>query len=216
MFFHLLNRTLWCRYIRMCSSAKQIRPLDGIKVIELEGYVPVPHCGLILSDFGAKVTVISRVAFFERSYGEKTVPIDEHCLTRGKELILLNLKTKDGLKKAREMILSSDVLLDPFRPGVLEKLGLDPVELLKDNKKLVVARLSGYGQTGDLSRTAGHDLNFASMSGLLPAMTAKVIPRPPYWPSANMVTGLAGGALTTAFGVVAALFNRCNNGDNLI
>ncbi|VDN41950.1 unnamed protein product [Gongylonema pulchrum] len=138
----------------MCSSAKQIRPLNGIKVIELEGYVPVPHCGLILSDFGAKVT------------GEKTLPIDEHCLTRGKELILLNLKTEDGLKKAREMILCSDVLLDPFRPGVLEKLGLDPVKLLKDNKKLVVARLSGYGQTGDLSRTAGHDLNFASMSGI--------------------------------------------------
>lgn len=189
----------------MCSgtSVKQIRPLEGIKVIELEGYAPVPHCGLMLSDFGAKVTVISK--------GEKA-PLIGQRLTRGKEFLVLNLKTKEGLKKARDLILESDVLLDPYRPGVLEKLDLDPVQLLQENKKLVVARLTGYGQTGDLAKTAGHDINYVAMSGLLPVMTAKTDPRPPYWPSANMIADLAGGGLTAAFGVVAALYNRCTNG----
>uniref|UniRef100_A0A914YU97 Uncharacterized protein n=1 Tax=Panagrolaimus superbus TaxID=310955 RepID=A0A914YU97_9BILA len=110
------------------------------------------------------------------------------------------------------MILNSDVLLDPYRPGVLEAIGLDPIKLLEENEKLIVARITGYGQTGELSKVAGHDINYVALSGLLPTIAG--YNRKPYWPPANLLADFAGGSLTTAFGIVAALVQRNSNGTN--
>ncbi|PAV62909.1 hypothetical protein WR25_26747 [Diploscapter pachys] len=126
--------------------------LAGIKVLELEGLAPVPHCGLLLADLGAQVTD-------DNQYPEQR-------LIRGKARESIDLKTKEGVLKLREMCRTSDVLLDPYRPGILEKMGLDPISLLSEvNKGLVICRLTGYGQTGDMSKEAGHDINYVSITG---------------------------------------------------
>ncbi|PAV69517.1 hypothetical protein WR25_11988 [Diploscapter pachys] len=130
--------------------------LAGIKVLELEGLAPVPHCGLLLADLGAQVTVISKD---DNQYPEQR-------LIRGKARESIDLKTKEGVLKLREMCRTSDVLLDPYRPGILEKMELDPISLLSEvNKGLVICRLTGYGQTGDMSKEAGHDINYVSITG---------------------------------------------------
>ncbi|CAJ0583464.1 unnamed protein product, partial [Mesorhabditis spiculigera] len=179
--------------------ATSIKPLKGVKVIEFGGLAPVPHCGLILADFGADVTVIEK-----KGGGEV-----EQRLNRGKKSIEVDLKSKDDLAKIRDSCLNSDVILDPYRPGVLEKLGLDPVELLKENKGLIVCRLTGYGQFGPMSQEAGHDINYAAITGLMPTLAGHN--RRP-WPPANLLADFAGGGLTAAFGIVSALFNRNSNG----
>ncbi|CAJ0933695.1 unnamed protein product, partial [Mesorhabditis belari] len=180
--------------------ATTIKPLIGVKVLEFGGLAPVPHCGLILSDFGAEVTVI------EKKGGGDV----EQRLGRGKKFIHANLKSKEDLMEIRKQCLKTDVILDPYRPGVLEKLGLDPVELLKENKGLVVCRLTGYGQVGAMSQEAGHDINYTAITGLLPTIAGHN--RNPPWPPANLLADFAGGGLTAAFGIVAALLNRANNG----
>ncbi|CAI5455103.1 unnamed protein product [Caenorhabditis angaria] len=173
--------------------------LAGIKVVELAGLAPVPYCGLILADFGADVTVV-----------DKKDSSHEQRLNRGKQLKELNLRDPADLKKIREMCRTSDVLLDPFRPGVLEKAGLDPSSLLEENKSLIICRISGYGQTGRMNQDAGHDINYVSMSGMLPTFTGKQASRP--WPPANMLADFAGGSLTAAFGIVSAIHARSKNG----
>uniref|UniRef100_A0A914ZDG2 Alpha-methylacyl-CoA racemase n=1 Tax=Parascaris univalens TaxID=6257 RepID=A0A914ZDG2_PARUN len=188
---------------------KKQRPLEGIKVIELSGLpaIPaavaaVPFCGLVLADFGADVTVV------KMAEGE----LLEHRLIRGKKIDVLNLKTSQGLKEVREICLKSDVLLDPYRPGVIEKAGLDPVQLLKENEKLIVARITGFGQTGELANRAGRELNYVSMTGLMPTMVGHSTARFPYWVPANILAGFAGGSMIGAYGILAALLQRQFNG----
>ncbi|KHN75964.1 CaiB/baiF CoA-transferase family protein [Toxocara canis] len=184
-------------------------PLEGIKVVELSGIpaIPtgvavVPFCGLILADFGADVTVI------KKAEGE----LLEYRLTRGKTLNVLNMQDSKDVKKVRSLCLESDVLLDPYRPGVIERAGLDPLQLLKDNEKLIVARITGFGQTGELSQRFGRELNYVSMSGLMPTFAGHSPARFPYWTPANLLAGFAGGSLMAAFGIVAALMQRSFNG----
>uniref|UniRef100_A0AC35GGS9 Uncharacterized protein n=1 Tax=Panagrolaimus sp. PS1159 TaxID=55785 RepID=A0AC35GGS9_9BILA len=174
-----------------------MKALNGIKVIELAGLAPVPFCGQILADFGASVTLVSK----------NGVGIEQKLL-RGKTQITMDYKKDFG--KLRSMIINSDVLLDPFRPGVLEAIGLDPIKLMEENEKLIVARITGYGQTGELSNAPGHDINYVALSGLLPTIAG--YNRKPYWPPANLLADFAGGSLTTAFGIVAALVQRNSNG----
>ncbi|KAE9547159.1 hypothetical protein FO519_009629 [Halicephalobus sp. NKZ332] len=176
--------------------SSSVRPLSGIKVIEIAGLAPVPLCGQILADFGAEVTLVSKKKDMEQR------------LIRGKKHISLDFKKE--LPTLRSMILNSDVLLEPYRPGVLEAIGLDPVDLMKENEKLIVARLTGYGQTGDLSREAGHDINYVSLSGLLPIVAGHN--RKPYWTPGNLLADFAGGGLTCAFGIMAALVQRNKSG----
>ncbi|GMT31823.1 hypothetical protein PFISCL1PPCAC_23120, partial [Pristionchus fissidentatus] len=177
----------------------RLLPLKGITVLELSGLAPVPHCGMVLADFGADVTVL-----------EKGGEVVEQRLNRGKKMVEVNLKSAEGVQRVRDMCSTADVLLDPYRPGVLEKLGLDPVQLLQANPGLIVCRLTGFGQDGALSQEAGHDINYTAISGILPTV-AGTRPVPP-WPPANLLCDFAGGALTAAFGVVAALFQRTTNG----
>uniref|UniRef100_A0A914ZK11 Alpha-methylacyl-CoA racemase n=1 Tax=Parascaris univalens TaxID=6257 RepID=A0A914ZK11_PARUN len=125
------------RFVSMATITHRIRPLDGIKVVELAGLAPAPLCGLILADFGADVTLVEKP-----TEDEGVVGFDQR-LTRGKKRITVDLKSEEGPKYVRNICTVADVLLDPFRPGVLEKLGLDPVELIKHNRGLIVARITG-------------------------------------------------------------------------
>ena len=131
-------------------------PLRGVKVIELAGLAPSPFCGMILADFGAAVTVVNRT--------QPTYQPD--VLGRGKRSIALDLKRPEGVDALRRMCAGADVLIEPFRAGVMEKMNLGPEALMKENPGLIYARLTGYGQHGPYARKAGHDINYLAISGM--------------------------------------------------
>ncbi|KAL9553705.1 hypothetical protein PS6_003789 [Mucor atramentarius] len=131
-------------------------PLDHITVFEMAGLAPAPFAGLIMADFGANVIRIDRSQGFNAD-----------VLTRNKRSIALDLKNPVAIKTLLELFKTADVLLDPFRPGVMEKLGLGPDVLLKQNPGLIYARLSGFGQHGPNAQTAGHDINYIAIAGAL-------------------------------------------------
>ncbi|XP_045785931.1 alpha-methylacyl-CoA racemase [Maniola jurtina] len=172
--------------------------LRGIKVVEMLGLAPGPFCGAILADFGASVTVVQKI---------DASPLD--VLSNGKRVISINLKCNEGVEIFKKLCAESDVLLDTFRPGVLEKLGLGPTSLMKENGKLIYARLTGYGQNGEFKYKAGHDINYVAMSGILSMLSKnQQPPRPPL----NIIADFAGGSLLCALGIVLALFERMKSG----
>ncbi len=183
-----------------------MRPLDGIKVIEMAGLAPTPYCGMLLADFGADVVTVDRL-----SKGEPEVlyVVTKNPFQRGKRSIRINLKTDEGLSIVRKMIRSSDVLLEPFRPGVMENLGLGPDEALDLNPGLIYARLTGWGQTGPYSGMAGHDINYIALSGALSLFRRKgERPLPP----CNILGDFAGGGMLCAMGILLALLERNSSG----
>lgn len=167
--------------------------------MELAGLAPVPFCGMILADFGAKVIRVDRT--------KVAMAVDTQG--RGKRSVALNLKTPEGVAVLRRLCVQSDVLLEPYRKGVMEKLGLGPEELLKENPRLIYARLTGYGQSGSYAAAAGHDINYLALSGLL-SMLGRSNDKP-YAPL-NLVADFAGGGLTCALGVLLALLERSQSG----
>lgn len=169
--------------------------LKGIKVIELAGLAPVPFCGMILSDFGATVLRIDKIG------GNS----DLDCLKNGKAQISINLKSPDGVSFIKRLCRTSDVLIEPFRSGVMEKLGLGPEILMKENPRLIYARLTGYGQNGSLSNAAGHDINYLALSGLL-SLFGRQGDKPIF--PVNLAADFGGGGLMCALGIVLALFER--------
>ncbi|CAB3258296.1 unnamed protein product [Arctia plantaginis] len=172
--------------------------LKGIKVIEMMGLAPGPLCGTILADFGASVTVV-----------QKMNPNPFEVMANGKRIINLNLKDTEGLNILKKLCDTSDVILDTYRPGVMEKLGLGPDILSKRNPRLIYARLTGYGQDGFYKDKAGHDINYVSMSGLLSLLGKnQEPPRPPL----NLLSDFAGGGVMCALGIVLALFERTKSG----
>ncbi|RZC38397.1 CoA transf 3 domain containing protein [Asbolus verrucosus] len=173
--------------------------LRGLKVLELAGLAPAPFCGMILADFGASVLRVDRVG----------ANADLDCLGNGKQSIALNLKHPDGVKIMRELCKSSDVLIEPFRKGVMEKLGLGPEILLKDNPRLVYARLTGYGQTGPFSKSAGHDINYVGLSGVL-SLFGRYNEKPIF--PVNLAADFGGGGLMCALGIILALYERHSSG----
>ncbi|XP_023951495.2 alpha-methylacyl-CoA racemase [Bicyclus anynana] len=172
--------------------------LRGIKVIEMLGLAPGPFCGAILSDFGASVTVVQKI---------ESSPVN--VLSNGKRTISLNLKSKEGIDIFKKLCAESDILIDTFRPGVLEKLGLGPTPLIEKNPKLIYARLTGYGQDGNYKEKAGHDINYIAMSGLLSMLSKNQ--QPPH-PPINIVGDFAGGSLMCSLGILLALFERAKSG----
>jgi len=172
--------------------------LKGLKVIEIAGLAPAPFCGMVLSDFGARVIRVDRL---------KAQNLDR--LSRGKESIAVNLKIESGVNIVKKLCQTADVLIEPFRPGVMEKLGLSPEVLLHDNPRLVYARLTGYGQTGPMAHKAGHDINYIAMSGIL-SRFGRHGERP--YPPVNVVADFAGGGLTCAMGIMMALLERTSSG----
>ena len=165
----------------------------------------MPYAGIILTDFGADVV---RVDPPKRS---GLALIGGFPLNRGKRSIAIDLKSKEGVALFRHLATTwADVVLDPFRPGVLEKLGLGPDSLIEANPRLVVARLTGYGQQKAMARDwAGHDINYMSLSGALGLVGRAG--SPPYAPL-NLVADFAGGGMLCAMGVVMALLERERSG----
>ncbi|XP_048455665.1 alpha-methylacyl-CoA racemase isoform X2 [Rhincodon typus] len=172
--------------------------LAGIRVIELAGLAPGPLCGMILADFGAKVVRIDRT---------RMAVVD--VLGRGKRSVALNLKKPEGAKVLKQLCNQSDVLIEPFRKGVMEKLGLGPEDLLSQNPKLIYARLTGFGQSGQYSQNAGHDINYIAVSGLLSKFGRKG--EKPYAPL-NVIADFAGGGVMCAMGIILALYERIRSG----
>ncbi|KAI0322543.1 CoA-transferase family III [Amylostereum chailletii] len=184
-------------------------PLAGIKVVEFAGLAPVPFAGLVLADFGASVVRV------DRHIRGGHQPVTQDILCRNKRSIAINIKSPQGLDVVRRLIRDADVLLDTFRPGVLEKLGLGPQTWLGEhgnkgeNEKLVFARIAGYDRHGPQSHLAGHDINYLAMSGVLSLLPGT--PEKPAFPL-NLLSDFAGGGLTCALGIVMALFERSRSG----
>jgi alpha-methylacyl-CoA racemase len=176
-------------------------PLAGLKVIELHAIGPVPFAGQLLRGLGADVTRISPPA--DPGLGVGMDPRFD-VSNAGKRPVAIDMKSADGRAQARALIDAADVLLEGFRPGVLERLGLAPAELLASNPRLVVGRLSGWGSRGPLSDRAGHDINYLAMAGLLHGIGTTETPVPPL----NVVGDYGGGAMHLAVGVLAQLVRR--------
>ena len=177
-------------------------PLKGVKIVEFAGIGPAPFCGMLLSDMGADIVRIDRPGT-----GAPGNPAD--ITTRGRRSISLNLKEESDVETALALIDKADGLIEGFRPGVMERLGLGPDTILKRNPKLVFGRMTGWGQTGTLAHAAGHDLNYIALTGALHAMGRKGEPPPP---PLNLVGDYGGGALYLAFGLCAGIINARSTG----
>ncbi|XP_034379409.1 alpha-methylacyl-CoA racemase [Arvicanthis niloticus] len=177
--------------------------LRGIRVVELAGLAPGPFCGMVLADFGAEVVRVDRLG----SMG------DPSSLARGKRSLALDLKRSRGGAVLRRLCARADVLLEPFRCGVMEKLQLGPETLLQDNPKLIYARLSGFGQSGIFSKVAGHDINYLALSGVLSKIGRSG--ENPY-PPLNLLADFGGGGLMCTLGIVLALFERTRSGQGQV
>lgn len=180
--------------------------LNDITVLELGGIGPVPLCGMLLADMGARVIRVDKL-------GGNPLAVPGDPTQRHRESIALNLRAPESIAALKAIIEKADVLLEGFRPGVLEKMGLSPDELTQLNPRLVVGRMTGWGQTGPRASTAGHDLNYLALSGVLHAMGAKDrVPAPPL----NMVADYGGGAMFLAVGVLGALLERHQSGQGQV
>ncbi len=171
-------------------------PLRGVRVVEMAGIGPGPFCGMLLADMGAEVVRIDRVG--ATGHGEARFDVNG----RGKHTVQVDLKSAAGVAQALELIAHADVLIEGFRPGVMERLGLGPDVCLQRNPRLVYGRMTGWGQFGPLAQAAGHDLNYIALSGMLGAMGR--VDEPPA-PPLNLVGDYGGGAMLLAFGVACAL-----------
>lgn len=170
-------------------------PLAGIRVLEIESIGPGPFTAMLLADLGANVLRVSRPAMTPR----RVNPVLERGRTGS---VTVDLKTESGREQVLALVEQADVLIEGFRPGVMERLGLGPEACLARNPRLVFGRVTGWGNTGPLAQRAGHDINYISISGALHAMgTAESGPMPPL----NLVGDYGGGGLLLAFGIVSAL-----------
>ena len=175
-------------------------PLDGLKVVEMAGLGPCPLAGQFLADLGAEVTLIVRKS------GKKADPTDIN--NRGKRSVALNLKSDAGVEAAMRLVERSDVLIEGFRPGVMERMGLGPAACSARNPRLIYGRMTGWGQTGPLSQMAGHDINYLGITGVLNAIGKADAPIPPL----NIGADYAGGTMFLLLGVLSALFERQSSG----
>jgi alpha-methylacyl-CoA racemase len=180
-------------------------PLHGIKVVELGGIGPVPFAGMLLADLGAKVLRIDR-----RGAGfDMPIPAENDTLQRGKHRMVVDLKHPEGAETVLNLIDDADVLLDSNRPGVLERLGLGPDVLLERNPRLVVGRMTGWGQDGPLAARAGHDPSYIALTGALHSIGRAG--GPPQLPL-SLVGDFGGGAMYLMTGVLSALLERTWSG----
>lgn len=175
-------------------------PLAGLKIIEMAGLGPCPLAGQLMADLGAEVVLIERAAGPDR-------PLDIN--NRNKASIALNLKAPEAVDIVLDLVERADVLIEGFRPGVMERLGLGPEVALGRNPALIYGRMTGWGQSGPLSNLAGHDLNYLAMTGAL--LMTGYADRPPS-PPLNLVADYGGGTMFLIFGVLSALFERARSG----
>jgi len=175
-------------------------PLKGIKVIEFAGIGPAPFCAMVLADLGADVVRIARPG---------SVVSAKEVTTRSRSTLYLDLRTDTGRCTAQAFAAEADLLIEGFRPGVMERLGLGPDELLAIQPRLVYGRMTGWGQHGPLSQAAGHDINYIALSGVLNAIGTP--DRPPV-PPLNLAGDFGGGGMLLAVGLLAALHEASRSG----
>jgi len=181
-------------------------PLAGIRVIEFEAIGPGPFAGMLLADMGADVLVVDRPAATD--LGLKRERWND-VMMRGRRSVTLDLKSPKGVEAALELVARADALIEGFRPGVMERLGLGPQAALARNPKLVYGRMTGWGQDGPLAPRAGHDINYIALAGVLHAFGHKgARPAPPL----NLVGDFGGGGMLLGFGILCALIEAQRSG----
>jgi len=181
------------------ASQPATGPLKGVRIVEFAGIGPGPFACMMLADMGAEVITLDRVG---ANKNMKSVS------GRGRKVVELDLKDKASIAQALDLLSNADVLIEGFRPGVMERLGLGPDVVLARNPRLVYGRMTGWGQTGPLASAAGHDINYISITGALAAIGGKDRPVPPL----NLVGDFGGGALYLVVGVLAALVEAGKSG----
>jgi alpha-methylacyl-CoA racemase len=174
-------------------------PLKGVKIIELAGIGPGPMCAMLLADLGATVLRIERKQAVDLGNPR---PLKFNLLLRNRKAIALDLKNPDAVAMVLDLVSDADGLIEGFRPGVVERLGLGPEDCFKRNPKLVFGRMTGWGQEGPLAMAAGHDLNYIAITGALHSIGRKG--QPPT-PPLNLLGDYAGGSLYLAMGMLAAI-----------
>jgi alpha-methylacyl-CoA racemase len=181
-----------------------IKPLDGLTVVEFAGLGPAPFAAMLLADMGAHVTRVGRVG---DTGGDGTF------IERGRDVRGLDLKSEAGRQAALDILTSADVLIEGFRPGKMEALGLGPDDVAAVNPRIVYGRMTGWGQEGPMAHLAGHDLNYLGMTGLLSLMGHP--DREPV-PPLNLVSDFGGGGMYLAFGIVSALMRVHQTGEGMV
>src|SRR5215470_13070252 len=181
------------------SETRACGPLAGFRIVEFAGIGPGPFACMLLADMGADVVTLDRVG------AKKNL---KAVAARGRKLVELDLKDKTAIAQVLELLSSAEALIEGFRPGVMERLGLGPDVVLARNPKLVYGRMTGWGQEGPLANAAGHDINYISLTGALAAIGTKEKPVPPL----NLVGDFGGGALYLVVGVLAALLEASKSG----
>ncbi|MFZ6772988.1 CaiB/BaiF CoA transferase family protein [Undibacterium sp. SXout7W] len=184
-------------------------PLKGIRVIEMVGLGPCPFAAMMLSDMGAEVIRIDRKAKPGADNPFPMLGTEFDVMARGRRSLALDLKQPEARAVLLDLVAQADALIEGFRPGVMERLGLGPETCLERNPALVYGRITGWGQTGPLAQAAGHDLNYVALSGMLHPMGR---PDSPPTPPLNLVGDFGGGAMMVAFGVVCALLEARQSG----
>ena len=192
----------------MASTVADMGPLAGVRVVELAGIGPGPHACMILADLGADVVRVDRPA------GGLDLGIDEsgNPMSRGRRLVAADLKTPEGRETVLSLIEQADVLVEGYRPGVTERLGVGPDDCWTRNPELVYARMTGWGQTGPLANGVGHDINYISLTGVLHSIGSAETPVVPL----NLVGDFGGGSMLLVIGVLAALFEARQSGQGQV
>ena len=183
----------------MASTQRASGPLTGVRIVEFAGIGPGPFACMLLADMGAEVVTLDRVG------AKKNL---KSVAGRGRKVVELDLKDKASIAQVLDLLASADALIEGFRPGVMERLGLGPDLVLAKNPRLVYGRMTGWGQEGPLAQAAGHDINYISVTGALSAIGPKEKPAPPL----NLVGDFGGGALYLVVGVLAALLEAKKSG----
>jgi len=185
-------------------------PLAGLRIVEIAGLGPGPFACMMLADHGAEVIRVDRPGGLRAGPGGDP---RKDVLLRSRKTIAVNMKSPEGVAVVRDLAASADGLVEGFRPGVMERLGLGPDELLRLNPKLVYGRMTGWGQTGPYAASAGHDINYIALSGVLHAIgRADQNPVPPL----NLVGDFGGGGMMLAFGMVSALLHAAKTGQGQV
>ncbi|MEO8558211.1 MAG: CaiB/BaiF CoA-transferase family protein [Rhodospirillales bacterium] len=184
--------------------------LDGVTIVEIAAIGPVPFCGMLLSDMGATVIRIDRT---ESSDLGLQFDARFHIANRGRKSIAVNLKSKEGVETVLALLERADAVIEGFRPGVMERLGLGPDVCLARNKKLVYGRMTGWGQSGPLANVAGHDINYIALTGVLHSVGERG--RAPGVPL-NLIGDYGGGALYLCVGMLAGLLEAHRSGQGQV